>query len=378
MGYRITKIKSHIYSSNYGNNKVFGQPKSLRSGVILEIQTKNNMSGYGETYLSGYLPELTKASFDYFCDNLIGRNLDDIHDIVLSLKIPFCTNNGFMKSIISAIEIGLYDLKSRIEKKPLYKLLNKDFRKSIKAYASGGSVIFGKNAIKDDFIKASNLDLKYYKLRIGYKNFKNDYERIKFAINLFGKNNVMVDAIMGTLNKWEKKDFLKKLKILDKLKIKWIEEPLHPSKITDYNEINKLCSIPVAIGEAYTSYEEFKTIINFNCCDIIQPDITQCGIIDTIKVCKLAKKNKKKISLHVWGSSLSFLANLHFAIAFKEVDFIEYPLVNLEIFKNEIKNKYNISNSRISINSKIDGLGFKVANNYFNRFKFIEKSGFKI
>ena len=64
MVYKITKIKSHIYSSNYGNNKVFGQPKNLRSGVILEIQTKNNLSGYGETYLAGYLPELTKESFD--------------------------------------------------------------------------------------------------------------------------------------------------------------------------------------------------------------------------------------------------------------------------------------------------------------------------
>ena len=87
MVYRISSIKSHIYSSNYGNNKVFGQPKSLRSGVILEIQTKNNMSGYGETYLSGYLPELTKSSFDYFCDNLIGRNLDNIHEIIFRIII---------------------------------------------------------------------------------------------------------------------------------------------------------------------------------------------------------------------------------------------------------------------------------------------------
>ena len=98
--YKITKIKSHIYSSNYGNNKVFGQPKNLRSGVILEIQTKNNLSGYGETYLAGYLPELTKESFDYFSDNLIGKNLDNLEEIILSLKVPFCTNNGFMKSIL--------------------------------------------------------------------------------------------------------------------------------------------------------------------------------------------------------------------------------------------------------------------------------------
>ena len=61
--------------------------------------------------------------------------------------------------------------------------------------------------------------------------------------------------------------------------------------------------------------KSLKILILNNCCDIIQPDVTQCGILDAIKICKLAKKHKK-ISLHVWGSSLSFLVNLHFCISF--------------------------------------------------------------
>ena len=378
MAYKIINIKSHIYSSNYGNNKVFGQPKNLRSGVIVQIQTKNDISGYGESYVSGYLPELTKVSLEYFSDNLIGKNLNNIEKIMKSLNVPFCTENGFLKSILSAIEIALFDLISKLEKKPLFYYLNNKFRKSVLSYASGGSVIFNKKKIYDDYIKANYLGFKYYKLRIGYQSFDNDIKRIKYAIKLFGKNNVMVDAIMGTLNTWDKKVFLKRIKILNNLNLRWIEEPLHPSKKVDYREISKKSKIPIAIGESYTSFEEFKTIISDNSCEFIQPDITQCGIIDAIKICKFAKKNKKKISLHVWGSSFSFLINLHFALAFKEIDLIEFPLVKLDIMNNEIKKIYKINDSKIEITKEVIGLGINIEKKYLNKFKFINKSGFKI
>ncbi|MDC3053340.1 hypothetical protein OA187_02130 [Candidatus Pelagibacter sp.] len=378
MVHKIINIKSHIYSSKYGNNKVFGQPKNLRSGVIIEIQTKNGISGYGETYVSGYLPELTKVSLEYFSDNLIGKSLNNIEMIMKSLHVPFCTDNGFLKSILSAIEIALFDLISKLEGIPLYNYLNNKFRKNVLGYASGGSVIYDKKKIYDDYLKAKLLGFKFYKLRIGYQNFSNDLNRIEYAIKLFGKNNVMVDAIMGTLNTWDKKKFLKKVKKLNKLNLKWIEEPLHPSKKVDYKEVSKKTKIPIAIGESYTSFEEFKTIISNNSCKFIQPDITQCGIIDAIKICEFAKKKKKKISLHVWGSSLSFLINLHFALAFKEIDFIEFPLVKLDIMNDKIKNIYKINDGKIQINKKVKGLGININKRYINKFKFINKSGFKI
>tara|TARA_B100001564_G_C20571750_1_gene638690 strand:- start:4 stop:1137 length:1134 start_codon:yes stop_codon:yes gene_type:complete len=375
--HKIVKIKIHTYSSRYGN-KVFGQPKSVRSGVIIEIISDKNFRGFGESYVSGYLPEISKISLEYFSDYLIGKNLNKIEEIKKLLIIPFCTNNGFLKSIIAAIEIAIFDLKSQIKNVPLYKYLNKSFRKSISGYASGGSVVCNNNDIYKDFLMSKKIGLEKYKLRIGYQSFKMDLKRINYALQLFGRKNVMVDAIMGTLNKWEKNQFIKKLAIFNRLDLKWIEEPLHPSKTFDYKEITKKSVNPIALGEAFTSYEEFKILILNNCCDIIQPDVTQCGILDTIKICKLAKKYKKKISLHVWGSSLSFLVNLHFALAFKEVDIIEYPLVNMDILKNIVSNNYKTKKNKIYISSNMSGIGIYLKKNYFNQFKFIKKSGFSI
>ena len=88
MIYKIAKINTHIYSSKYGNNKVFGQPKGVRSGVIIEIISTNNLKGYGECYVSGYLPEISKIALEYFSQYLIGKNISKIRDITKLIIIP--------------------------------------------------------------------------------------------------------------------------------------------------------------------------------------------------------------------------------------------------------------------------------------------------
>jgi len=374
---KISKISSHIYSSDYGNKNVFGQPKKVRSGVILEIISDTKHCGYGESYLSGYLPEISKSTLEYFSDMLIGKKIDDLEKLILQLRIPFCSNSGFIKSITSAIEIALYDLKSRIDQKPLYEFLNKNYRNSVLGYASGGSVIYNEKEIIAD-AKIAKDKFNFYKMRVGYQNLTKDLNRIKAAVKIMGEDKVMIDAIMGTLNKWTHKDLTKILPELDKINLKWIEEPIHPSNYIDYQLIKKKSKNKIAIGEAYTSFQEFKTIIENNCCDIIQPDVTQCGIIDTIKICKYAKKKKKKIALHVWGSPLSLIINLHFALAFREVDFIEFPLVRLKIFKEILDKNIQINLGRISSKTQKNGIGFILEKNYLKKYKFIKKSGFSI
>ena len=60
------------------------------------------------------------------------------------------------------------------------------------------------------------------------------------------------------------------------------------------------------------------------------------------------------------GSSFSFLLNLHFALAFKEIDLIEFPLVKLDIMNNEIKKIYKINDSKIEITKEVIGLGINI------------------
>ena len=214
---KIKKINTHLYSSKYGNKKVFGQPLKVRSGVILEIISDQNIKGYGECYQASYIPEVTKVVIDNLKINLIGVKITNIHDAMGLLRIPFVTDKGFVKGVMSAFEIALWDLKAKTLKKPLYKILNpKNKRKNIECYASGGSVIFGKKEIQKDidFIKKHNH--KSYKMRIGYFDWAKDLTRLNYARSKLKGFNLMVDAIMGTLNTWNYNNSKTKLADLKK------------------------------------------------------------------------------------------------------------------------------------------------------------------
>ena len=55
---KISNIEGISLSSPYGDNKVFGQPKGLKSIGFIIVTLENGVVGYGETYAGIYSPEL--------------------------------------------------------------------------------------------------------------------------------------------------------------------------------------------------------------------------------------------------------------------------------------------------------------------------------
>ena len=376
---KVEKIKSYKFSSKYGNNKVFGQPKAVRSLVIVEIKLSNGIRGYGESYQSAYVPEIVDFIIKEISENFEKISINSAIKNIKNFRIPFVSQNGVFKSTLSSIEIALIDAKSKSLGLTFYKYLNKfSLKKKVPTYASGGSVIFNKKHLDKDLQNIKKNGFVNYKMRIGYLSFKKDIDRINFVIKNLKKKSLMIDAIMGTLNKWKLNEAKKRVKYLNKYKLLWLEEPLPAERMHDYKILKKLSKNPVAIGESFTNFYEFENIIKNDLCDIVQPDITQVGIFDAIKIVKLAKKYKKKVALHVWGSPISLMSNLHFALAYKEVDIIEFPLVSLEFLKKNIDKKIEVKDGFIKLKKKELGLGIDLRKENLKSFNFKKKSGFKI
>lgn len=376
---KISNIKILKYSSNYGNNKVFGQPLSVRSGVIVKIYLSKNIYGIGESYQSAYLPELSENFYLFIKDSLINKNTEDVNTMLKIINIPFASNSGFIKSLISAIEIAICDANAKFYKIPLYKYLNnRSKNKILDLYASGGSSVFSPNEVRKDALKVKSAGFKYYKMRIGYHKWHIDKKRIQAAYSIFNQKTLMLDAIMGTLNKWNLNDLKKKMKFFNSLKLKWIEEPLHPNKVIDYQKLKKISKNDLAIGESFTNLDEFLNAAKINSADIFQPDATQLGFKSLFDIHKILIHLKKETVLHIWGSNISFLANLHFAIASQKINLIEYPMVKLRLLNDDLKNIIEIKNGKVLLNNNVKGLGINLDKIKLKKFKFIKKSGFKI
>ena len=201
---KIIDVKSILISSKYGNGNVFGQPKGVKSISLIQITTDyKDYYGIGETYAGVYSPELIPNVINFLKVYIVGKKVNDISVIDRLLNIPFISNSGLIKSVISGIEIALFDLLGKIHKKPIYQLLNpkKVNFKKISCYASGGSIVFKPNDISRELDTLLNESHRSYKMRVGHYEIKEDLERIRAASNILGKYNLMIDAIMGTHSK---------------------------------------------------------------------------------------------------------------------------------------------------------------------------------
>jgi len=373
---KIKKVIGYSLSSTYGDGNVFGQPEGVKSIGLVEVHTDDGLVGIGETYTGVYVPELLEPVVKTIESLIVGKNPLEIEEVYNSMEIPFVSMNGFIRSIIGAIEIALWDIKGQVEEKPIYQLLSDTYTDNFGVYASGGSVVFSNDDIKKDISDILSQGFDSYKMRIGVKDINEDLDRVKTARNELGSNNLMVDAIQGTLNNWHQYNLVYNSKLLERYDLTWLEEPLHPSKLRELKRVYDMVNIPIATGEGLSGKLDFDSYLDSKCVDIIQPDVTHCGgYIRTRQIIEQAKKNGIKVSLHIWGSGISLISNLHLALSMG-VDWFEIPMVSLDLLSNEFKDlKSMILQKDIKLNN---GLGIKLTDDMKQSHPFIKNSGYKI
>lgn len=376
---KISEIKSYNFSSIFAAKNTFGNSKGLKNISLVTVKTKCGLEGIGETYIGIYIPELILPVIKELRDFLVGKNPEEI--VKKKIHIPFVSRSGIFKNIYSAVDIAIWDIIAKKRKKPLYKILSKTTNK-YKIYSSGGLVNSNKSQLKEEIIRAKKSGHQGFKMRVGKKKWEVDLSRVDFAYNWTKKFklNLMVDSIMGTINPpWNlKKDFYK-VKNLTK-KVYWLEEPFHPDNYEDYKELVKKKIVTVATGEALSGELDYKSYLYNELCNFIQIDVTNCGgISDAMNILKIAKKQKIKIAMHVWGSKVASMANAHFAYAFPEVKWLEYPLMQPQInqfIDSEFKNNMHFNFNK---NPKYFGLGLKYnIKKLGSKFKYVNDSKYRI
>ena len=87
---QIDSIKPILISSNYGNNKILGQPLGLKTIGIVKVITKDGLFGYGESYAAIYVPELFEALVNNISSKIKNKSFEDPLDIYNSFYVPFC------------------------------------------------------------------------------------------------------------------------------------------------------------------------------------------------------------------------------------------------------------------------------------------------
>lgn len=266
--------------------------------------------------------------------------------------------SGLFMTGLSPVDCALWDLKGKVWRQPVYRLLGGPTRPSVLAYASmlGFSTAPDKAAQTAAEYKQKGFTAQKWFFRHGpgdgdagkAKNMAMA-QAVRQAVG--PDYTLMFDAFMG----WDTAYAIDMVKQLAPLNPRWMEEPVPPERMGAFQKIREVSGVPVATGEHVYTRWQTKELLVSGAVDVLQndPDWTG-GISELVKICALASAFDTPVVAH--GHSL--LPALHVAGAQPPttVPFVEFLIraqENKQFFHKPI---YRPENGAITL-PDLPGLG---------------------
>ena len=119
-------------------------------------------------------------------------------------------------------------------------------------------------------------------------------------------------------------------KALDKYRLAWLEDMIPWYYTEQVKTITNALETPVATGEdIYCLKDGFKPLIDANAVDIIHPDLaTSGGLLETKRIGDYAEERGISMALHMAGTPVCFMANVHCAAATQNFLALEHHSVD--------------------------------------------------
>lgn len=391
---KITEVKTVLLTGPSTNDPFLSQSRRRRSASFIEIHTDTGITGVGETYAGYFFPEIIPQIVDFFSPILIGQNPEDIEQ--LWKRMYHCGNFwcrvGIGSAVISGIEAALWDIKGKVENKPVYQLLGGAKHDRILGYATGGPSNYPEEVLERKIEFYLSLGFKAVKISAGSFTRENgltissdpseaadfEAEKLEFLRKRFGKDLViMIDGHMGNNDScvWNLETASAVMEAVKKYDLFFFEEPLHYTDISGYACLCRISDVAIAGGECLTAFCEWKVFIENGCFDIGQPDAAFTGgLAEFMKVASLLEKNNRKLATHCWGAGGAFMQNIHCGFASNNTVILEIAPAFGPLHSEIIDDDFYMKDGYIYPPCK-PGLGIKLTDEIKNRYRFIPGSG---
>ena len=235
------------------------------------------------------------------------------------------------------IEAACWDIKGKIEGKPVYQLLNPGLPEPVTdapVYASSGSIqpIRARLAYLDAI---REMGFEAVKLRVHDFDMAADLALVESCRGHLGDDFVIgVDANQGwrvTLIDdaplWDLARATEFGRACEDLGVSWLEEPLDMHDYDGLAELRRrMKTLKIAGCELNSGWPEAKIFLEKGSFDIYQPDATFCGGLATSKlIYEACVEQGLDFTPHTWSNGVGFIVNLHAFAAYPERKLLEYP-----------------------------------------------------
>lgn len=296
---------------------------------IVELTTGDGLVGYGETYAGTFVPGVAAALVAHFTPHVVGRSPGEITEVWQECytRNLYWGRFGVGVSVLSAIEMAMWDLCGRALGQPVHALLGAGAPASLPCYASGGMDASPASLAAEQAGYPAR-GFGGTKIRGGHDP-QTDAAKTAIARAAVGPDfPLAVDAVQGSNPRpWTAAEAIAAGERLAEFDLLWLEEPCAADDIAGHRACRDALPMPIAGGETLTTTGPLCAFLMAGALDVVQPDAAFTGgLLETLAVARLATHFGVSTALHVWGSGICLMGNAHVAFA-ADAAWLEYPTI---------------------------------------------------
>ena len=323
---KITDLKTWIVGNaepEYGG----------RYFIFLKLVADNGIEGVGECYVPTFLP----GTVVRMIQEVVGRHVVGMDPFRIEALWRNVHGRGYnlrpdvsLMSVMSGIEMALWDIVGKAVEKPVYELLgglvNERLRSYTYIYPQGDETA----AIFSDPDLSAQRAAEY--VAQGFTAVKFDpagtysafdprqpsLERLELSESFVRKLREAVgskaDLLFGTHGQFTTSGAIRLAKRLEPYDPLWFEEPTPPEMPEQMAVVARATWIPVATGERLTTKYEFARVLQTGAAAILQMNLGRVGgLLEAKKIASMAETHYAQIAPHLYCGPIVGAANIQLA-----------------------------------------------------------------
>ena len=341
-----------------------------RSYVFLRIDTDEGISGFGEATSSGGGGSIVVGNMIEFLKNstaerdfretLIGENPEHVDLIWHKLYRRFTGGGGFggfVTTMLSGIDIALWDIKGKAAGKPVYEILGGGpLRDEIELYThvAPGDPIAAANQAKslsDQGFRALKTDPFMPEMRQHHRRYMQGSispegaalatETISAMREKVGDN---VEILIDCHGNFDVPTAIAMARRLEPFNIAWFEEPVQPNSNEALKHVKESVGVPICVGERLYTRWDFVPILKNNLAEFLMPDILWTGgISEFYKIANLAESFYVPVSPHDASGPINIMAGAHTMMVVPNFYKLEFNHAQLDVHNALIDKPLDLS-----------------------------------
>jgi galactonate dehydratase len=302
----------------------------VRNLLFVRVTTTDGLHGWGEAST-----ELWEETVEAAIQEL-GRRMLGSDALATEPAWQRANRHGFWRggvvlaSAVSAIDQALWDIRGRYHGVPVYRLLGGPARSWVETYRHVG--IYDADQLADEARALVSDGARTLKTGAWVADsVLPERERMRRAerrmLALREAVGDDVDILVDNHGRARPDEAIRLIEAVAAARPRWIEEPIAPESpelVAPVAEAARRHGISVALGERLFSRWEFRTVLERQLVDVVQPDLCHAGgITEVMKIASFADVYRAVLAPHNPAGPVSTAAAAHVGMAVPNFDILE-------------------------------------------------------